>query len=508
MSTISFTSVSNPDPTPREPIAAAAGAPVTANPTKPRRRALRWPRLTLARRFLAANLLILVVAGVVVGAWIGATLERGIVDRTAAVTALYVESFVAPQIQDLPTDGSLPTSSVDRLDGLLKAGPLGDLVVSLRVWSPSGTIAYGSIRELVGQTFPIQGELAQAFNGQVTANLSNLTAAENAVEQRRWSRLLEMYLPVRQTGSDRIIAVVEFYQLPDAIDREVGQARLASWALVAAAIGVSFLLLYRIVKQGSDTITRQDSALQRQVGELSALLAQNSALNDRVRAAAQRTLTLNEQSLRRISADLHDGPGQTLALALMRFDGLKTAGEREGSPAPELDEIERALQDALRDMRSIAAGLRMPELAQLDIREVASRAISDHERRTAMPVDAAVASPPGIVPLPIKIALYRAIQELLSNALRHGAGADVRVRVEADTQFLALEVADRGPGFDVDGLSSAAGLGLAGMREQAELLGGNFEIASRPGVGTEARVRWPLPQARMPAIDRTPGDRP
>jgi signal transduction histidine kinase len=461
--------------------------------------------MTLARRFLAANFAILVVGGLVVGVWIGNTLERGIVDRTAAVTALYVESFVAPELQGLPADGSLPASSVDRLDGLLKTGPLGDLVVSLRVWSPSGTIVYGSIRELVGQTFPIQGELAAAFDGQVTADLSNLASAENAVERRQWSRLLEMYLPVRQSGSDQIIAVVEFYQLPDAIDSEVGQARLASWALVAAAIGVSYLLLFGIVKQGSDTITRQASALQRQVGELSSLLAQNSALSDKVRAAAQRTLTLNEQALRRISADLHDGPGQTLALALMRFDALKAADLQAEAPPPELEEIEGALQDALRDMRAIAAGLRMPELAELDVPEVASRAVSDHARRTGMPVDVAMDGVPGQVALPIKIALYRATQELLSNAFRHGKGADVRLRLEADDQYLALEVADRGPGFEVDGLATVPGLGLAGMREQAELLGGDFEISSKPGVGTEARVRWPLPRLRRAPIAASPG---
>jgi signal transduction histidine kinase len=415
---------------------------------------------------------------------------------------------VAPHLQDLAPDGSLPAPSVAQLDGLLKEGPLGNLVVSLRVWSPSGTIVYGSIRELVGQTFPIKGELADAFDGQVTADLSDLTASENTVEQRFWSRLLEMYFPVRRSGSDQIIGVVEFYQLPDAIDREVGQARLVSWGLVAAAVGASFLLLFGIVKQGSDTIGRQESALTRQVGELSSLLAQNSALNDRVRAAAERTTTLNERALRRISADLHDGPGQTVALALMRFDALKAAEARPGGPPEELAEIESALRDALRDMRAIAAGLRMPELAELDVREVAARAVSDHVRRTAVPVEVTIEGAPAWVALPIKIALYRAIQELLSNAFRHGKGVDVRLRIEADDRFLALEVADHGPGFDVDRLAGEAGLGLAGMREQAELLGGDFEISSQPGVGTEARVRWPLPRSRRAPQAGQSGDLP
>lgn len=507
MSTISFASAPPPAAAPTLRVAVQPGSPAVADSTEPRPGPYRRPRLTLARRFLAANLVILVVVGVVVGAWIGNTLERGIVDRTAAVTALYVESFVAPHLQELAADGSLPASSVDRLDGLLRAGPLGDLIVSLRVWAPSGTVVYGSIRELVGQTFPIKGELAEAFDGQVTADLSDLTASENAVERRQWSRLLEMYLPVRRSGSDQIVAVVEFYQLPDAIDREVGQARLLSWALVAGAIGVSFLLLFGIVKQGSDTIGRQESALTRQVGELSTLLAQNSALNEKVRKAAERTTTLNERALRRISADLHDGPGQALALALLRFDALKAADTRDGGAPPELEEIEGALRDALKDMRAIAAGLRMPELVQLDVREVAGRAVSDHTRRTGMRVDVTMDDVPDQLALPIKIALYRAIQELLSNAFRHGRGVDVRLRVEADDQFIALEVADGGPGFDVDELATVAGLGLAGMREQAELLGGDFEVSSRPGAGTEARIRWPLPRVRRPSIAEHAGDR-
>jgi signal transduction histidine kinase len=496
MSTIPFATASPTVPATTPPVGPAPDDPAAPAGSAKRPRRFHRPRLTLARRFLAANLVILVIGGLIVGTWIGNTLERGIVDRTAAVTALYVESFVAPHLQDLSPDGSLPASSVADLDGILKEGPLGDLVVSLRVWAPSGTIVYGSIRELVGQTFPIEGELAEAFDGQVTADLSDLSASENTVEKRFWSRLLEMYVPVRRSGSDRIVAVVEFYQLPDAIDREVGQARLISWALVGSAIGASFLLLFGIVKQGSDTIGRQESALTRQVGELSTLLAQNSALNDRVRGAAERTTTLNERALRRISADLHDGPGQTVALALMRFDALKAAEARQGGSPKELDEIEAALQDALRDMRAIAAGLRMPELAELDVREVATRAVSDHIRRTGMPVDVAIENPPDNVALPVKIALYRATQELLSNAFRHGQGTDVRLRIEADDRFLALEVSDRGPGLDVRRLAEVQGLGLAGMREQAELLGGDFEISSEPGAGTTARVRWPIPRVR------------
>jgi signal transduction histidine kinase len=61
-----------------------------------------------------------------------------------------------------------------------------------------------------------------------------------------------------------------------------------------------------------------------------------------------------------------------------------------------------------------------------------------------------------------------------------------------DRDGLLLEVADNGPGFDLSSMATSRGLGLAGMRERAQLLGGSFQVESRPGSGTRVRVRWPL----------------
>ena len=108
---------------------------------------------------------------------------------------------------------------------------------------------------------------------------------------------------------------------------------------------VSYLVLHGIVRQASVTIDRQQTALRQQVGELSSLLAQNAALHQRVSAAAARTTTLNERSLRRIGADLHDGPAQMLSLALLRLD----AGKRRrahGDPTSDQAVVQGAVQDA------------------------------------------------------------------------------------------------------------------------------------------------------------------
>jgi signal transduction histidine kinase len=86
----------------------------------------------------------------------------------------------------------------------------------------------------------------------------------------------------------------------------------------------------------------------------------------------------------------------------------------------------------------------------------------------------------------------RTLQEALSNATRHGQGADVRVELNGSTDRLRLRVSDHGPGFDTLNGERSGGLGLAGMRERAELLGGDFDITTEIGRGTTVHAVWPL----------------
>jgi signal transduction histidine kinase len=310
-------------------------------------------------------------------------------------------------------------------------------------------------------------------------------------ERQRFDRLVEVYAPVRQDSDGRVIAINEFYLLPDALDGEIRDAQFRSWAVVAAIGLVTYLLLAGIVKRGSDTIRHQQRELERR-------LDQNVRLHERVRQAAGRTTALNEQALRRISADLHDGPGQALALALLRLDALQAPCQGDSAACvrthADFETVHSAVRDALSDLRAISAGLRLPELERLSVAEVASRAIDDHQRRSGVVVARRLESLPEQAPLPIKIALLRTLQEALSNATRHGRGDDVRVELDGADDRLRLTVSDQGPGFDTRQADSSAGpgLGLAGMRERAELLGGTFAVESSIGFGTTVRVCWPL----------------
>jgi signal transduction histidine kinase len=150
------------------------------------------------------------------------------------------------------------------------------------------------------------------------------------------------------------------------------------------------------------------------------------------------------------------------------------------------------------DMRAVAAGLRVPELANMDAQDVARRAVGDHERRSGAKASLTLAQVPPGVSLPVRIALFRALQEALSNATRHGQSATIGVELSGRPALrpdgppgLELVVRDDGTGFDPALLTSSEGLGLAGIREQAEILGGSFTVRSAPGGGTELRVWWP-----------------
>jgi signal transduction histidine kinase len=447
------------------------------------------PRWSLARQYLTASLLVVLAGVIVTGAWIGHQIETSVLERTAGITALYIDSVLSPSLQELANDdrGLTPTSTAS-LNRLYTETALGQGVVLFKIWSLDGRVLYSPDSALVGHEFPIDPGLARATHGEVVADVSTLDEPENAYERARFSRLVEVYAPVRQVSDGRVIAVNEFYLRPDALDTEIRDAQLRSWAVVGGVGLFTYLILSGIVKRGSDTIRQQQAELQRR-------LDQNLRLHERVRQAAGRTTALNEQALRRISADLHDGPGQALALALLRLDALQAPCDDLGVCERKRDDfatVHGAVRDALTDLRAISAGLRLPELSALSVAQVASRAIDDHERRSGINVSRQLERLPEQAPLPIKIALLRTLQEALSNATRHGGGADLSVKLARDADSLRLAVGDHGPGFDPEAAKRSGRLGLAGMRERAELLGGSFEVDSAPRMGTTVRVWWPL----------------
>jgi signal transduction histidine kinase len=440
---------------------------------------------------MLANLVVLTISMIVIGWWVGRQIETGVIDRTAAQTALYVDSFIDPPLQALSVGSTLTAEGAALLDRLMEDTPLGQQIVAFKIWDTHGRIVYSTNPSLIGQTYPIKDELASAINGEVVSHISDLSDTENLLERGRYTELLETYSPVQASSTNRVIAVAEFYQPVDALRQQIAAARLSSWIVVGAGTLLVYLALTGIVRRGSRTIDRQRAELHAQVDRLTELLAQNEALHVRVSRASAHTTELNERFLRRISAELHDGPAQDLGLALLRIDQVIA---RNPACADELSTVEASTQHAMQEIRAISSGLGVPQLETLTLADTLARAIKVHQRRTPTLVTMQLEQLPEQVPLPLKITAYRLIQEALSNAARHAPDCPVTVRAATIADELVIEVLDDGPGFDPSAVKvdEADHLGLAGMRERAESLGGRFEVDSAPGHGTRLAAWLPL----------------
>jgi signal transduction histidine kinase len=261
-----------------------------------------------------------------------------------------------------------------------------------------------------------------------------------------------------------------------------------------------FVLLFGIVRSGSQTIIDQQGALKKQVHQLSSLLAQNRELRARERDASSRAAELNERFLHRIGSDLHDGPAQALGYGLLVLDSVVSkicdCGRKPGTAtsSENLEKLRQALEDTLQEIRNLSRGLAIPELAALDTVAILQHAVSNHRRRTHTDVELTSEGLEGGMSVPFKIALYRVVQEALNNAFRHGGGEGQRINARGDGRTLEVEISDSGNGFDVHGVKAKpeGRLGLAGMRERIESLGGSLNIHSIVGQGTRITAQLPL----------------
>jgi signal transduction histidine kinase len=453
----------------------------------------------LVQRFTVVSFVIMVCGMAGIGWWVGEQIKLGVIKESAVTAALYMDSFIAPNLQELGIAPELSSQSIATLNGLLRETDLGQRIVAFKVWDQQGHVLYSKGPSLFSDVFPNSTDQARVWQGEVVAGINN-SFAERRLEQQKFnSRLLQIYSPVRKSGTNQVIAVAEFYQKVSSLEDDIIAAQRRSWLIVGTIMMTLYLLLVGFVRWVGNTIDRQESELNRQVERLTELLAQNNELHQRVQRAAANTATLNERILRRISADLHDGPTQELGAALLRLD--RVVGQNETCRLVNLNSqcniqlpaIQSSLQHALEEMRSIAAGFGLPQLESFTLAELLKRVVRLHERRTGTTVSLNFRDLPDQTDLPTKIAIYRLIQEALNNSYRHAGGMDQQVHVSIDENEFLVEVSDQGPGFDTaQSIGWEGHLGLSGMRERVECLGGRFKIESEPGHGTRVIARLPL----------------
>lgn len=432
-----------------------------------------WERLSLAQQFALGSGLVMALAALAVGYVMVGRIQDAVVRNTAISTALYMESFIAPLTQDLAQDGSLSAEHAKALQDLLDGTALGQRVLSHKLWGRGALVLASTDSTIVGQTFEPTDSLRRAWAGEVVAEFDELAELENQSEAALGLPLLEIYCPIRAEGTGEVIAVAEFYENATQLEADLIRARLSAWTAVGLVMLAIWASLSAIVLRGSRTI-------QRQFATMSEMAARNVSLRLKMQSAAGRFSALNDQALRRVGADLHDGPAQLMGFAALRLDALRRSLSDHKAQA-EVEGIESAVKSAIKEIRDISRGASLPDIERKPIAEVIQSLVDAHAGRTGSEV--------GLVldlqgrtdlPLAVKICVGRVVQEGLNNAWRHAGGQGQEVAVQLNGRDLEVRVSDAGPGLPgrAEG-EEGHGLGLAGLVGRVESLGGTLDLSSR-----------------------------
>lgn len=208
------------------------------------------------------------------------------------------------------------------------------------------------------------------------------------------------------------------------------------------------------------------------------------------REASERLLTVEEDERRRIARELHDNVGQLLTALTLTLDSASTEPVDGSQAQAHLADARHLSELALAETRDLAERLRPARLDEIGfipaLRDLAGRAgFPVHIEASSDTLRADLLAPSAT------IEVYRIVQEALANAARHSGAEFARVVASVRRRSLHIAVIDRGRGFDPLVLR-VTGVGLAGMKERAELLGASLSIKSSPGGGTQVALSVPV----------------
>lgn len=222
----------------------------------------------------------------------------------------------------------------------------------------------------------------------------------------------------------------------------------------------------------------------------------------RVRQLLAQAVRAQEEERQRISVDLHDSVAQWLVAASYRAQtcGQVLSGDNNNVARQELANMENSLNKSLKELRRVVTDLRPPALDELGLTHALRQSLEDL-KADGLDCQFSKEGTPVRLPSSMEIAVYRIVQEALNNIRKHANATKVSLRTQFHPDKLLVEVRDNGRGFDLsqtlDSATSVGHMGLLGMKQRAETLGGDIKVKTGSGIGTTITLSLPIqPQVK------------
>ncbi|RPJ39426.1 MAG: GAF domain-containing protein [Chloroflexi bacterium] len=274
------------------------------------------------------------------------------------------------------------------------------------------------------------------------------------------------------------------------------------WLGIPLAAGGKVIGLCEIGRFQPTAFSQDQVRLAEGIASQAAVALQNAQRYEQVREsrAQLKTLTrkiveVQERERRWVAVELHENLVQKIAAILMKIRYLGDKLDQNESVCPGFDDIDRELSFVFEDLRKMAINLRPVILdtsgLSAAIRSELARLRDNHHLRTDFSESGRLKR----IPKEMEITLYRIVQEALANVTQHARAAQVGVSLVQTENRAIMLIEDDGVGFSLNKLDQSTCLGLIGMRERAEMIGGTLAVESSPGEGTMIRVSVPLPES-------------
>lgn len=233
-----------------------------------------------------------------------------------------------------------------------------------------------------------------------------------------------------------------------------------------------------------------------QLGVIAVDVTARRNAEEALRKLSGRLLGIQDQERRRIARELHDSLGQYLAGLKIAIEMLTSSNDPERN-RPLLAECSDILEKAISETRTLSHLLHPPLLDEAGFASAASWFVTGFSQRSGIPVSLELPEDMPRLSEAVEIALFRVLQESLTNVHRHSQATSAEIKVETDAEEISIEVHDHGRGMpehileQIRGDGTKLGVGLAGMRERVHELGGSFDVTSDEH-GTSIRASVPL----------------